>query len=248
MISQPTEVSQPWLLEDIDVAHLGTVKDFLEEIPTTYTLSVGDRPIVRSVRQLYELRKKKYPAELDVLKGEAYLIAHAVGVVAKNNQGRVTRLGYRAWFDGAGTTLDLLPNTTFKEYLAINGKFEADITAEGSAKIPEWAGKLAKEVINLGAGAELKVSTEAKIIGKLTLSLKSAKIQTVGYASTSATWQFDKDDHPLVGDQAVVQTILVPKGQKKISFHIQGFAELKPGLFQRPIPIQTMVIDVDLDL
>lgn len=248
LTSEMTQISQPWLLEDIEVEAFGTVEEEIEKVEKTYTLRVGELPVVRSLRKLAESGGKALPPEISALKGETYMITHAVGINAEERPNSIRRISYRASFDDPGaTTLELLPNTTFKEFFVGKLKFEASIAANGTAKTPELLSKLA-EIINLGAGAELKVGTEASMIGNLTLSLKSVKIQTTGQMGATATWQFDKDENPLVGDQVLVQTVVVPKGQKKLTFSLQGFAVIDHGLFQRPVSIETPVIKAEVDL
>jgi hypothetical protein len=248
LTSKATEFSQPWLLEDIDVQAFGTPEEAIEKVKKTYTLRIGELPVVRSLRKLAELGGKQLPPEISALKGETYMITHAVGINAAEKPNSIQRISYRASFNDPGaTTLELLPNTSFKEFFVGKLKFEASIAANGTAKTPELLSKLA-EIINLGVGAELKVATEASMIGNLTLSLKSVKIQATGQMGATATWQFDRDENPLVGDQVLVQTIVVPKGQKKLTFSLQGFAIIDHGWFQRPVSIETPVTQVEVEL
>ena len=227
--SKQIQISQPWLLEDLEADDFAKGEDLIQELKNIYDLRVGDRPIVRSLRKLYEFGNKALPPAIGSLKGEAYLVTHAIGVNASKDPNRIDRVGYKAWFDGYGTTIELLPNTRFKEYFSAGLKFAAGIAADGYAKTPEFVGELTKEIINLGVGAELNLSAEANIVGKLTLSLKSTKIQSVGNASSTITWQFDKDENPLVGDQVMIQTLVVPKEQKKVKFNLQGFVVIDLG-------------------
>ena len=173
------------------------------------------------------------------MKGDTYLITHAIGLTARSGANKVEMVGYAASFSDPGSTIELFPNTQFKEFFAASTKFQAGISADGYAKLPEQIGALAKEVINLGAGAELQLGADAHIVGKLTLSLKTPKVQAVGNASSRVSWQFHKDDNPLVGDQVLVQTIVVPNGQDEITFKMQAFAIISPGLFRRSVRVET---------
>jgi hypothetical protein len=100
----------------------------------------------------------------------------------------------------------------------------------------------------LGAGAELQVGAEAHVVGKLTLALKTPKVQAVGNASSRISWQLHKDADPLVGDQVLVQTVVVPKGQEELTFKMQAFAIISPGLFRRPVRVETEEITVKVQL
>jgi hypothetical protein len=242
------ELSEPWMLEDLAVEAFGAddpVAMFKGEIE----LRLGNRPVARSVRSLFELAEKKLPPEIAALKGETYLIAHAIGVAAKKGAGRVDSVQLRASFAGAGTTIDLVPNTAFKEFVKAGLKFEAGLGADGYAKVPTVGVPDLGQLVTLGAGAELKLSAEASVVGNLSVSLATPKIQAVGRSSTIASWQIDKQDQPLVGDQVLVQTVTVPKGQESIGFTLQAIATIDPGFFAlRKVPIQTKPTEVTVEL
>src|SRR5215472_10337767 len=232
-----SRVAQRWMFEDAEVPAFGRGEDLLRSIESDYVLRIGDRPIARSIRALYGLRKKRLPAEIDVLKGETYLISHAVGVAAARGAGRVRTLGYSASFAGEGSTVELFPNTSFRETLASQLTFSAIISADGSARVPEQLTRMAQQVLPIGLGAELALSAEGTTVGRLGLSVKTPRVQAVGQASSRCVWQFDKDQQPLVGDQAMLQTVVLPRGEDTIAFTIQAFAVIDPGVFKRPIRI-----------
>jgi hypothetical protein len=248
LIPANTRITQSWLVEDANVEAFAPGGDIQEKLLADFPLSVGDRPFARSVRKLYKARKQELPPEIASLKGETYLITHAIGLTAKHSANKVEMVGYSAHFDDPGSTIELFPNTQFKEFFAASTKFQAGISADGYAKLPDQIGALAKEVVNLGAGAELQVGAEAKVVGKLTLTVKTPKIQAVGNASSRVSWQLHKDENPLVGDQVLVQTIVVPKGQEKLTFKMQAFAVISPGLFRRPVRVETEELTVRVDL
>ena len=214
----------------------------------TYTLRLGDKPFARSIRQLFELKKMQLPAEIEVLKGETYLITLAVGLSAKSGPNRVKIVGFTAKFDGQGATIDLFPKSEFKEYFALGGKFEAGVSADGYAKLPDEVGALSAEVINLGAGAEMKLAAEAKMVGKLSLSLKSPVVQAIGTASSTVEWQFHRDQTPLVGDQVMVQTVVVPAGQKQLNYTLNAHAVIDPGPFSRLVRIESVPVTATVTL
>ena len=245
---QKATVAEPWLIEGPGLAVFAPGEDPVQKLLSDYTLQLGNRPYVRSVRKLYELLKKELPPEIAALKGETYLVTHAVGLIAKTGPNKIDTVGYTASFEGHGSTIDLFPNTRFKEYFSVRTTFEAGVSADGYAKLPDQVGALAKEIINLGAGAELQLSTETQMVGKLSLTIKSPKVQAVGRASSTVSWQFDKDDKPLVGDQVLVQTIVVPKGQETIDLKMQAFAMIDPGIFHRPVKVETETITAEVEL
>jgi hypothetical protein len=227
----PARPAQPWLLSDAERAHYGPEAARPDEVAGNYRLQVGDRPFVRNLRELYTLSGRAMPPELAVLKGDVYLVAHAVGLIAQAGANNVRILGYQASFTDRGATVELLPNTLFKEWFKANLTFQAGLTVDGHAKLPEEVGAMAQQLpaIDLGLGAKLELGTQAKVVGKLQFSIKSPKIQTVGHASSSVNWQFHRDENPLVGDQVLIQTLLVPAGQESVTFKIQGYAVVGYG-------------------
>ena len=99
------------------------------------------------------------PPELAALAGDTYLVTHAIGSKAEHGADRVQRLGYTATFKAAGSTIELFPNTSFKEYFTAELGFEAGIAADGYARLPSEIGALGAGVVALGGGAELKLGT-----------------------------------------------------------------------------------------
>src|SRR5687767_10430672 len=102
LTSQPVHVAQSWLLENLEGAHFGPGEDPVNRLESDYEMRVGDSPIVRNLRKLFELGNKQLPAEIAALKGEPYLIAHAIGARASENPNNIDRLTYTASFDGYG--------------------------------------------------------------------------------------------------------------------------------------------------
>jgi hypothetical protein len=245
-------VAQEWLLEGRQIAGFApaAAKAQLKDL----TLQVGDQPIVRSIRRLCQKRGVPLPPEIDALPGETYIITHVVGVLAQTGANTVGTLGYTAEFDGKGSTIELLPNTRFKEYisgsLSAGLDFSAGLSAEGYAELPKEVGQLAGlPPVDLGGGAKLELSTAAKVVGKVSFSLKTPKVQAIGTGGSAAAWQFDKDENPLVGDQVMLQTVVVPRGQKRLAFTLQAYMVVPRwwGL-RRPVRCETKPLKVVVDL
>ncbi len=236
-MAQPAiRVAQPWLLEQIPAfAGGGEPADALAGL---FKLQVANRPVVRSLKELYKLNKRDLPPNIAALKGDVYLVTHAVGLIAKEHAGWIDMVGYEASFEGEGTTVELFPNTRFKEYFTAKLRFEAGISADGFAEVPQVSGSLGNDVVKLGGGAEIRLSTKAEALGNLTFSIQTPKVQTIGNASSTIAWQFNQDDHPLVGDQVMVQTLLVPKGFESVKYTLKAFAVI-PRWFRRPVRIET---------
>ncbi len=240
-------IAEPWLGEGAEVEAFGE-QETIEGLSGRYRLRLGNRPYARSVRAFYAANERQLPPEYAALPGEVYVITHAVGLVADDHAGRVGRVSYEASFDGSGSTVDLCPNTRFREWFGADLTFKAAIGANGQAGLPEIAGQLAGTVIPLAAGAEVELAASAKALGQLKLSVKTAKVQTVGQAATAVTWQLDKDTEPLVGDQVLVQTVVVPREQETLSFQLQAAAMVDRNFIGWPVRLATDPMTVEVDL
>jgi hypothetical protein len=74
------------------------------------------------------------------------------------------------------------------------------------------------------------------------------QIQAVGQASSEVAWQFNRADKPLIGDQVMVQTVVVPSKQTTLDFEIQATATIDPGLFHRPVRLDGPLLRVTVEL
>jgi hypothetical protein len=240
-------VAEPWLVEDTAVDAFGE-QETVEKLSQRYHLRLGNRPFARSMRAYYAANDRELPPEYAALPGEVYVVTHAVGLVADDHPGRIGRVNYSASFDGSGSTVDLCPNTRFREWFGADLTFKAAIGANGSAALPDIVGQLANTVIPLAADAELQLAASAKVLGQLKLSVKTPKVQTVGQASTTVTWQLDKDAEPLVGDQVLVQTVVVPREQETLTFQLQAAAMIDRNFVGWPVRLATDAVAVEVGL
>jgi hypothetical protein len=240
-------IAEPWLVEGAEVDAFDKAET-IEKLSGRYHLRVGSRPFARSIRAYYAANRRKLPPEYAAMRGEVYVVTHAVGVLADAHPGRVATVGYDASFGGPGSTVDLCPNTRFREWFGADLTFKAAIGAEGSVALPDLVGELASTVIPIAAGAELQLAASAKMLGQLRLSVKTPKVQTVGRASTHVSWQLDKDAEPLVGDQVLVQTVVVPREQETLTFKLQASAMIDRNALGWPVPLVTDTVTVEVGL
>lgn len=241
--------AQSWLLTGQKIAAFDTVQ--LGE----YTIECAERPFVRSLRQLYRLRNEQMPADLAALPGEIYLVTHNVGVVAKRHPKRIKTLGLMASFTEPGTTIDLVPDTRFREYLAVRstaeGKAEVRLEGELGASGRVEASKLLTEYradAELGFGAKIQLGGGIEVIGRIAMSVKSPKIQAIGRASSMVIWQIEQDESPLVGDQVLIQTILAPKETRQLTFQLQAFIVIDPGWFSSDLRLEMQPVRAVVNL
>lgn len=240
-------ISQLWLAEATE-QDVFAKQDTAEKISKRYRMRIGNRPFARSMRAFYEANNRKLPAEFAALPGEVYAVTHALGIVADAHPGRIATLGFQATFQGDGATVDLCPNTRFREWFGADLTFRAAITADGHAAVPDFVGDLADSVIPLGAHAEVQLGASAKAVGQLRVGVKTPKVQAVGQASTTVEWQLDKDANPLVGDQILVQTVVVPRETETITYEMTAFALINRYAVGWPVRLDSAPIKAEVTL
>ena len=218
------------------------------DIEKAIQLRVGNRPFARSMTKLFKAQGKKLPADLAALAGECYLIVHSVGIVAERYDDMIRTIGYQAEFDGQGNTIELLPATKFHKWISGGNKFEAGLAVDGHAKTPSIDTELTGAPISLGGKAELRVSNKADLVGNISMALQTAVIQAVGQSSSVVTWQLDQDDKLMVGDQTLLQTVMVPSSRKNMSFKLSAFAVVDAGWFRRAVRLNTPNVSADVVL
>ena len=215
---------------------------------------LGNEPIVKDIKKLYEYSSKAIPADLQVLfeKKDIYLIIHAISAVRLSGKAKVEELQYNAEIIEKGSqTIDLLPNTAFKELARINLGFEGSLSGNGnfSATLPATLTQsLLQNEITLGGDMKIQLSSNAGFVGKFTYSLKFPVIQSAGIASNFCNWILNPIDTPLLGDQLLIQTIAVPKGTEKITYKVKGVCKADKGLFWKQQTMETEEYNIRVDL
>ena len=216
---------------------------------------LGNQPIVKDLKKLYEYSAKTVPSDLRVLfeKKDIYLIVHAISAIRLSGSAKVDELQYIAEIiEEDMQTIDLLPNTTFKEFATIKFGLEGSISGSGnfSAKLPDaLTQSLLQDEITLGADMKIQLSTSSSFVGKFTYSSKFPVIQSAGIASNFCNWILNPLDNPLLGDQLLIQTVAVPKGTEKLRYKVQGVCKADRGLFWKQQTMETYkhIIEVDLN-
>lgn len=126
------------------------------------------------------------------------------------------------------------------------------VGVDGSLKLPAEAASLLSQIapIPLSAEAELQVGGGTTLVGNVSLKLRlqTLEIQAVGQASSEVQWQFHKSDEPLVGDQVMLQTVVVPKDSTQLEYTIQASALVDPSWFHRPVRLEIPAQKVTVEL
>lgn len=214
-------------------------------------LRIGNAPIVKDLGKLLKHSNTTIPSDLQVLfeQKDLYLIVHMIGAIRLEGSAKVDELQYNAeMIEVSGAqTLDLLPNTTFKELIKVNMDFQGSISSQGnfSTSLPEV---LSNQSITLGGDMKIQLSTDTNFIGKFTYSLKFPVVQSLGIASTSCTWILNPQATPLLGDQLLIQTIAVPKGCQKLTYKAKGVCKADKGFLWKQEVMETEEYKIEIDL
>jgi len=236
---------------------LGSTQQSPQEAPEILglTVRIGNEPIVRNLKSLYKASNKALPPDLKVLfdKNDLYMIVHTIGAIRLEGKAKVDELQYHAHMpDMPGVrTIDLLPNTTFKDQFKLNVGIKGAISGNGcfSASIPEsLCQSLTGKNLSLGSNMDIELSACADFIGTFTYHWKFPVVQSLGIASNTCTWVLNPRNIPLLGDQLLIQTLSVPKGTKKVSYRVRGVCKADKGLFWKQQVLRTAehVVEVDL--
>lgn len=218
---------------------------------------IGNRPLVYKLKANNSTADKNHAAVFlqDATK-DYYLVVHAIGAVRMQGKARVGELQYfaEAIEPVQLKTIDLVPGTAFKEVLKAGANLEValSITGEALLNIPvELLENLVPRLINMGGDMQLHLSSSANFVGKFTLSLQLPVIQATGIASNTCSWILNPDENktPLLGDQLLVQSIMVPKDTSAVTYKIQGLVKADRGLFwkqrQQKTPEYTVQVKLD---
>ena|ERR1044072_358960 len=216
------------------------------------TLRLGNQPLIYDLKDLRHLSGKSSV----VSEQDHYLVIHVISALRTRGNARVDELHYFAEAaDPEGLqTVDLIPKTRFNETIRANLDLNAclDLFGEVSLDVPTaMMDKLLSQVISLGPGMQLQLSSSARFIGKLVYSLQIPVIQASGIGSDSCSWILRPDENktPLLGDQLLIQSIAVPKGTSKITYRISGLVRADKGIFWKQEEKRTPdhIVEINLD-
>ena len=201
-----------------------------EEVTSGLRVSIGNRPVARNLRKLYQEGHSGTLPELPAYDvWDIWIINHTIGVIKTGGSVAIQALGYEADFmdDKRVYTIDILPRTRFNVH-GPSLTARAELSAEGHAHIAS-GGEAPTSVISLGAGASLALDGRINVLGTMSLQMLTPVVQAVGKESDRVQWYLEKDKQPLLGEQTMTQTILVPKGTSKIEFKARATISVKPS-------------------
>lgn len=213
---------------------------------------LGDRPLCRNLRRLYELSHQELPPDVAVFdEYDIWSITHTIGAIhRRDSYPKLKGIGYEVDFENAEKilTIEILPRSKFITLSEIKSEVNFDLGLEGHAQPPEVVKALLDQFEYLGGDASIKLSSDLKMVGRVSFSVMSPVIQAVGLGSSRCEWLFEVDDKPLLGDQIMLQTVLVPRGTRALKFKARGYALLRPNWISFSTMIYTNWLDLECQL
>ena len=240
--------TDPYLLVPPSQRHLGGDEPDIET--DRLRLRIGDRPIARNLRRLYELGNRQMPDNLEVFTSyDLWLLTHAVSVIKEGGYKRVRHLGYRMSFHEKPrvTVVEVLPQTRFVTKIGGFLRAETDIQLNGEAKVPDNLIALLEEVESFSLGGQIRFSAEANVVGRVSFSVMTPVIEAVGIGSSSSEWVFRKDSQPLLGDQLMIQIVLTPRRLRKIKLRAQLHVTITTFNFL-PVRLESDWLELECEL
>ncbi|MDQ3748534.1 MAG: hypothetical protein M3367_05870 [Acidobacteriota bacterium] len=198
---------------------------------------IGQRPIVRSLRELYLKADKELPPDLQVFSSfRLWMITHVVSVVRERGMRDISHLSYEVQFPSEPrvTTVQVIPQTQFIKKLEggvkTNWIVDVGLGVNGQVAPPVSATELLeqKDLISFGgeAKANIDLSNKIYLVGNLSFAVLTPLIAAVGVGGDYCRWDFTKDNVPLVGDHLMVQILLVPKHDYELEFQARVSATI----------------------
>jgi hypothetical protein len=226
--------------------HFGETTE--ESILQDIQISLGNVLRARDIRKLYKLGHKELPTDLQVFGGnDIWLITHTVSAIKRRGTGKILSLGYEIEFKDPeeAYTIDLFPRTKFISSLDSSMENQVDVGIEGNVSLSNQAVDIGDKVESLGGSAKLKISSTLKMVGRVSFSVMSPVVTAIGIGSSRGEWLFEEHDKPLLGEQTMLQTVLVPRGTKSIPVRIRAYAHLKANWIAFPATAYTKWLDTD---
>lgn len=206
-------------------------------VKNNITARIGQRPIVRSLRELYEKAEKELPPDLQVFNSfRLWMITHVVSVIRERGVRDISCLSYEVQFPSEPrvTTVQVLPQTRFIKKLegGIKTDWVVDIGlgVNGQVVPPAAITELLEQSDFISFGGEAKakidISNKFHLVGNLSFTVVTPLIAAVGVGGDYCRWDFTKHDVPLIGDHLMVQILLVPKHEYDLRFQARVAATI----------------------
>lgn len=257
---QPEEVEDAVLssmLEDLGPAAdlgAGPLRDMDRGQSNDAPFNLGmPAPRAIDLRKLWKLAGKEPDPMITAALGPRVpvLLSHAVTAMPRPGRkpARVWGLGYKVELhDVAAHTVDVQPATDLLEVARVGTEATVEIGLDGSLEVPQAASEALSAIPGVTLSAA-KISAglqqNAKLSISFTLSVPRV-ISGAGDGHGGAEWNLYAQDRRLEGQQALLHTLLLPKGVKRLRLSVTGWVR-EAGLFgPKQWLFETASFEVDL--
>ncbi len=234
IILTPSDALNPELEQPLSTTKLGGEAQIEKG---NIAVRIGQRPIVRSLRELYERANKELPPDLQVFSSfRLWMITHVVSVVRERGMRDISHLSYEVQFPSEPrvTTVQVIPQTQFIKKIEggvkTNWIVDVGLGVTGQVAPPAAVTELLEQTDSISFGGEAKAninfSNKLYLVGNLSFAVVTPLIAAVGVGGDYCRWDFTKDDVPLVGDHLMVQILLVPKHDYELQFQARVSATI----------------------
>ena len=210
-------------------------------------------PRALDLRRLWKIAGKKPDPQVLAALGPdiPVLLSHSVTAfpVGPGKPPRVWGIRYQSELFGVDArTVSLQPTTELIDLVTVGAEAELEIGLGGELGLP----RVAKAAIDTLPGVTLNdakvgagVHESAKLRIRFTLSVP--KVISGAEARGGARWHLYAQDRRLDGHQALVQTLLVPKGTKRVRIDIISSVAAAGWFGARQWRYETETFDIALD-
>ena len=178
------------------------------------SIRVGKNAIAYNLKNLYQLSGKTVPPEIEIFTSyDIWIVNFNVGILKLGGWDSIKQVGLKVKYNEPSfvNVIETLPKTEFIKLIEGKLSFQGDLGLDGHINPPQVNLPLLGQDKLIGLGGKLNLSTENSIIGKLTFSVISPLIMSVGIGSNTAEWIINKGDNPLYGDDITFTNIIMVK-------------------------------------
>jgi hypothetical protein len=178
------------------------------------------------------------------------LLSHAVTAFpAPGKPPRVWGIRYTSSLFGVdATTVDLAPTSELLDVLKVDATADLGISLGGAFEVPPAALAAIQQVPGVALNAaKVSAGIDEKAILHINFTMSVPKVIAGPDASGGARWQLYAQDRALNGQQALLQTLLVPAGVKEIRVDVVASVAAAGWFGPKEWTYETASFSVSLD-
>lgn len=188
-------------------------------------LRVGRRPMVCNLRALYRCLQLEYPQQYELFtKYQVWLLSFKIHLMKDGGYQSVREFGCQVEYpeNRAVSIIAQLPTSEFMTVVEGEARTDAQLELNGEVTAAAAAHSSIADV-SLGGSIRAKQSVGARV--NLSFAMMTANVIATGTGNYAGEWIIKGSrGRPLLGEQAFLHTLLVPKDMKQLSMKIRPHA------------------------